>query len=366
MATSVHAHLLRIAHERGEELQRLLVLFALERLLYRLGRSDHAKKLVLKGAMLFQVWEGSLPRTTRDLDLLGVGESSAAAALTAFRELWCIDDVEDGLELDPDSLRTETIRDQGADIGLRIKCRVRLGNAVVPLQVDVGSGDAVRPSPRLIEYPTLLDPPAPRILAYPKEAVVAEKAQAMVELGLLNSRLKNYFDLCHLARTQRFDGVMLQDAIQATFKRRETPIPQAPIEGLGPEFAASSTKRAQWAGFQRRAGLPPEELSVVVETVRALVEPVVLALAGGARRWLPIFPGVVAARTLAAQEAEIGAAGRFPPLQPVRTHLNREFRFVHSGSRQALAARGSGVLGQKDCRSLRGRVSTRAGRSGLG
>lgn len=278
VAASVHARLLRLAHDRGEELQRLLVLFALERFLFRLGRSGYAKRFVLKGAMLFQVWEGRLPRTTRDLDLLGIGESSEEPILTTIREIWRIEHVKDGLELDDGSLTAEVIREHSVHAGLRIKCRVRLGNAVVPLQIDVGSGDAVHPSAQLIDYPTLLDLPAPRILAYPKEAVVAEKTQAMVELGLLNSRLKDYFDLGHLARTQAFDGTTLQEAMKATFDRRATPIPQERIQALSSEFVEDKTKQAQWIAFRRRASLDPQELSDVVATLRELVEPVLVAI----------------------------------------------------------------------------------------
>lgn len=231
--------------------------------------------------MLFQVWEGSLPRATRDLDLLGLGDNSEASVLATFEELWRIDDVDDGLALDQDSLTAETIRERAVYVGLRVKCRVHLGAAVIPLLIDIGSGDAVHPSPELIEYPTFLDLPAPRILAYPMEAVVAEKTQAMVELGLLSSRLKDYFDLCHLARTQAFNGKSLYEAMRATFDRRATPLPQVRIEALGPAFAEDPTKQVQWDAFQRRAGLDREELSAVVTTVRSLVEPVVLAIASG-------------------------------------------------------------------------------------
>ncbi|MCH7664515.1 MAG: nucleotidyl transferase AbiEii/AbiGii toxin family protein [Acidobacteria bacterium] len=129
------------------------------------------------------------------------------------------------------------------------------------------------------EYPTLLDFPAPKVLAYPREAVVAEKTQAMIELGLLNSRLKDYFDVSYLAQTYEFDGTRLQEALEATLRRRDTPVPEGRIEALEPEFAADADKQAQWYAFQRRADLPREELSAVVQQVRNFVELVLLALA---------------------------------------------------------------------------------------
>lgn len=293
VAASVHARLLRVAHERGEELQRLLVHFALERFLYRLGRSSHSAHYVLKGAMLFQAWDGSLPRATRDLDLLGMGESSENAIRYTFSEIWRIEDVEDGLKLDRTSLTSRVILDRSVGAPRRIRCRVHLGTASIPLQIDVGFGDAVHPAAELIEYPTLLDFPHPRVWAYPKEAVVAEKIHAIVDLGLRNSRLKDYFDLSHLAGTQSFAGRTLQEAIQATFDRRDTPIPQSHIDALGPGFAKDPMKQTQWAAFQRRAGLAPESLEHVVQKVRELVEPIVVAIGSGAdfsKTWPPGGP----------------------------------------------------------------------------
>jgi hypothetical protein len=175
VAASIHARLLGLARERGEELQRLLTHYALERFLYRLGRSGHAERFVLKGAMLFQVWSASVPRATRDLDLLGLGDSSESSILAALTEIWQISEVEDGLVLEQESMAAEVIRDRATYAGLRLRCRVLLGTAVIPLQIDIGFGDAVSPSAELIDYPTLLELPAPRVLAYPKEAVVAEK-----------------------------------------------------------------------------------------------------------------------------------------------------------------------------------------------
>jgi hypothetical protein len=278
---SIHARLLRIAHDRGEEYQRLLVLYALERFLYRLGRSEHSERYVLKGAMLFRVWEGALPRATRDLDLLGLGIGSQGSVLETLRQVWRIDEPDDGLELESSSLTVEAIRGQVIHAGWRARCRVRLGAAVIPLQIDVGMGDAVYPPAQLIEYPTLLDLPPPRVLAYPKEAVVAEKLHAMVELGLLNSRLKDYFDLDHLARRQAFDGRTLQQAIRSTFERRGTAIPGDRIEALGRAFVEDSMKQAQWSAFLRRVGLGSLELKEVVVRARALAEPPMLAAARG-------------------------------------------------------------------------------------
>lgn len=279
MAASVHARLLRLAHERGEELQRVLVKFSLERFLYRLGSSRYAKEYVLKGALLFQVWEGALPRMTRDLDLLAIGDNSEEAIRAAFREILEAEAPEDGLRFDSGSLAVEPIAEQTSYVGMRVKCRAFLGSATIPLQIDVGFGDTVFPRPKAIVYPTLLDFPAPQVMAYAMETVVAEKTQAMIERGLLNSRLKDYFDLCYLGRTQAFKGRKLQKAIDATLRRRKTPVPGDRIEGLSAKFATDPGKQAQWEAFQHRAGLAREELEDVVKLVSRFVSPVLEALA---------------------------------------------------------------------------------------
>ncbi|MGB3561588.1 MAG: nucleotidyl transferase AbiEii/AbiGii toxin family protein [Thermoanaerobaculia bacterium] len=293
LAASVHARLLRLAHERGEELQRVLVKFALERFLFRLGASRIAGQYVLKGALLFQVWEAGLPRMTRDLDLLGLGDNSEAAIRAAFREILEAQAPGDGLRFDPESVSVAPIAQQTTYVGMRVKCRAFLGKAIIPLQIDVGFGDRVFPEPETITYPTLLEFPAPRVLAYAKETVVAEKTQAMIELGLLNSRLKDYFDLCYLARTQSFDGRRLQEAITATLQRRKTPSPLDQPEGLSARFAAEAGKQAQWHAFQQRAGLAEEDLENVVEQVSSFVSPVLEAMALDeefAKQWPPAGP----------------------------------------------------------------------------
>jgi len=267
------------------------VKFALERFLYRLGASRFTGQYVLKGALLFQVWEGGLPRMTRDLDLLGLGDNSEAAIRAAFGEILEAQVLEDGLRFDPGSLSVEPIAQQTSYVGMRVKCRAFLGKAMIPLQIDVGFGDEVSPRPEAITYPTLLDFPAPRVLAYAKETVVAEKTQAVIELGLLNSRLKDYFDLCYLARTQSFDGRQFQKAIAATLQKRKTPAPEDQPEGLSAKFAAEPGKRAQWQAFQQRAGLAEEALEDVVKQVDSLVSPVLEAIARNERFAMDWPPG---------------------------------------------------------------------------
>jgi predicted nucleotidyltransferase component of viral defense system len=231
--------------------------FVIERLLYRLSQSARRDEFVLKGAMLFRVWTDQVYRPTRDVDLLGKGDNSESHVKQAFREL-CVQQVEDdGLVFDADSVTAERIKEDQDYEGVRIHCRVRLENAAITLQIDVGFGDAVTPRAARIQYPTILGFPAPEILAYPPQTVIAEKFHAMVALGIANSRMKDFFDLWVMGRTFEFAGPPLSRAIQATFRRRKTAVPATPPLALTDAFATDTQKAKQWTAFIKKGKLNP-------------------------------------------------------------------------------------------------------------
>ncbi|HWN68673.1 MAG TPA: nucleotidyl transferase AbiEii/AbiGii toxin family protein [Haliangium sp.] len=225
IGASVRARLLRIARERREDFQLLLTRYANERLLYRLSMSPHGSRFVLKGAALFTLWTGRPHRSTRDLDLLGFGEPTEQHVRSVFEQIIGLDVGDDGVVFDPSSLDVGLIREEQEYGGFRVTLRARVTSAQVRLQVDVGFGDAITPAAAMVDFPPLLDFPPPRLRAYPRETVVAEKLEAMVQLGLANSRMKDFFDIVVLSRMFEFDGVVLVDAIRATFQRRTTPSP---------------------------------------------------------------------------------------------------------------------------------------------
>jgi len=228
-----------------------------------LAQSEYAGEFILKGAMLFVLWTKSAHRPTRDLDLLGFGEASGERLTAVFLEL-CGAVVEpDGLEFDPDSIRVAEIREDQSYQGQRVKLNARLGNANIPIQVDIGFGDVVTLAAQVIDYPALLDLPAPRIRAYPPETVVAEKLQALVDLGMQNSRMKDFYDLWILARQFSFEGQTLVAAVSATFERRATTLPKTLPIGLSEEFANDEQKNKQWRAFLERTQLPERELSLL-------------------------------------------------------------------------------------------------------
>lgn len=232
LVASVRQRLLNLSRERKEDFQLVLTHYVIERFLYRLSQSPYAKRFVLKGAMLFALWTGYPYRTTRDLDLLGFGDASSKSLFEILKEV-CETPVEpDGLSFDSRSVKITEIRDIHAYPGQRIELIVYLGEARVLLQVDIGFGDVVTPSAKEVEYPTLLGLSPPRLSVYPKESFVSEKLESIVLLGMLNSRLKDFFDLWSLSTAFDFQGQILVKAVRATFNRRQTEIPHEVLTAL--------------------------------------------------------------------------------------------------------------------------------------
>ena len=269
IAASVRQRLLDHARERGEDFNYLLTRYANERLLYRLAESGYRDQFVLKGAVLFELWTATAHRATRDVDLLGFGEPAVAPVQAVFRDLCTMRVAPDGVHFLSASVRAEPIRERQAESGIRVRLIADLDGARISLQVDIGFGDVVTPDVLEAEFPTLLDFPAPRLQAYPRETVVAEKFEAMVRLGIANTRMKDYYDLWVMAMSFAFRGNSLAAALAATFSSRGTPLPiDAPV-ALSPEFSADPGKQAQWSAFVGRVDLSGcPSLDAVVATLR--------------------------------------------------------------------------------------------------
>lgn len=258
LAASVQGRLLHRAKARGDDYQTLLVAYACERFLYRLGISSVRDRFVLKGAMLLRLWSDQPYRATRDLDLLRQGGGSSET-IRADLEAVCVAEVEpDGLVFEPHSIQLEAISANSKYTGTRVTLLARSDRARITLQIDIGVGDAVFPLPQVRDYNTLLGFPAPQVLAYAPESVIAEKLEAILVLGDRNSRIKDYFDLRYLAERFEFDGATLAEAIRRTFARRGTPIPEDEPLGLTPAYWENPTRPTQVKAFARRAGLAVE------------------------------------------------------------------------------------------------------------
>ena len=272
VGVSVRARLLNVAKQRNQQFQLLLTRFALERLLHRLSLTPHRDRFVLKGAMLVTTWLDNPHRPTRDIDFLGFGDPSPEAMLNTFREI-CAVSIEDGVEFDVAALRVDQIREELEYGGLRIRTIATVGGARVNVVIDVGFGDAVEPGIEETELPVLLDLPAPRLRAYARETVIAEKFQAMVMLGRANSRMKDYYDIWMLSRTYEFADDRLARAIAATFARRQTEIPSEPPDALTSTFAEDPTKLRQWAAFATDIAAQPGYLAAVIADLATFLMP---------------------------------------------------------------------------------------------
>jgi len=295
LAASVRQRLLNLAHEQEEDFQVVLTTYAVERFLYRLSRSAYRDQFILKGAMLFRLWAQAPQRPTRDLDLSARGTNATDQLEDIFGEICRVSVEQDGLEFDPETVRTERIAEGQEYQGVRVRLAASLANARIPLQIDVGFGDAVTPEVKEITFSSMLDFPSARLYAYPWETVVAEKVHAMVRLGMPNSRMKDFYDVWILARRSWFEGRTLSRAIEATFRRRQTALPIEPPLALSSEFSEDSQKQAQWQAFVSRGKLDGREAGFeeVISALREfLLPPMTAAAAGNAFEmiWLPPGP----------------------------------------------------------------------------
>ena len=294
IAASIQARLLQRSRELNVEHQLTLARFGGERLLYRLSKSEFADRFILKGAALLLLWMGDATRPTKDVDLLGFGDTSTEALNKIFIAMCEVEAPDDGLTFMSDTVRVSAIREGQEYGGMRVTLMAMLGNIRIPLQVDVGAGDAVVPPPDTIDYPGLLDLPRARLRVYRPETSIAEKTEAMVRLAMANSRMKDFFDIHGLAITRPFEGDTLRQALAATFARRQTPLPSEVPLALTKEFGDDPQKGRQWAAFVGRIrGADHTDLSEVIDVLRAFLWPALQAAAKDERwphQWKPGGP----------------------------------------------------------------------------
>jgi hypothetical protein len=283
LAASVRQRLLNHSVNTKQDYQVVLAQYGFERLLYRLGRSQYAGQFTLKGALMFLVWTGEQYRPTRDMDLMSKQKRTAEELTVVFCDICKTDVSDDGLSLLGDTVSADSIRDDDEYGGMRVTLTGKLGQARIPIQIDIGFGDAVTPKAVAQDFPSLLDFAVPRILMYPRETAIAEKFHTIAVRGVLNSRMKDYYDICALCREFAFDGALLAKAIGATFRRRKTAVPDSLLDGLSDEFSLDEVKRVQWTSFIRRTTLriSEENLSDVVTSIRRFLMPPCLAASSG-------------------------------------------------------------------------------------
>jgi hypothetical protein len=281
LAASIRDRLLNKARAEKLDYNLLLTRYALERMIYRLSISAERDRFLLKGALLFDLWFDVPHRPTHDADFLGFGSAEIPQLEAVFRDI-CGIEVDDGILFDPDSVKAAEIRREANYAGIRVTLMGMLDKARCPVQADIGFGDAVVPGPDEVDYPVLLaEMPAPHLRVYPRYTVVAEKLEALTSLGMLNSRMKDYFDLWVLVRYSELDTQILIRAVAATFDRRQTRIPNGVPVGLSDEFANDPLKEKQWNAFLRKNSIAPKPLSEVVTDLRDFLMPVLASAAQG-------------------------------------------------------------------------------------
>jgi hypothetical protein len=277
---SIFQRLLNRAKTNKEDFNLLLSRYGMERFLYRLSVSPHNDWFILKGASLFLVWKGQNYRVTRDADLLGFGNADIEQLAGVFRDICQIELQGDGMIYLPESLSAEEIREDQEYDGVRITLVGMLNQARIPLQIDIGFGDAITPAPEQIEYPTLFDAPPPLLKAYPRYTLVAEKVEAMVKLGLANSRMKDFYDLWLVSKLFLFEGSVLRNALENTFNRRHTIFPASTPFAFTPAFFADPQKTVQWTAFVKKSkpDIPVGDLSAVIADIAVFLVPVIESL----------------------------------------------------------------------------------------
>jgi len=280
IAASVHQRLLNKAKESSRPFNEILQYFAIERFIYRLSMSPHADRFILKGALMLPVWSGPSSRSTLDIDLLGRIDNSLETIVAVMKDASSIDVENDGMSFDAHTITAHRITEDADYEGVRVRLQGMLGTARISLQIDIGFGDVIVPKPGKVTYPVILDFPAPELGGYTMESTIAEKFQAMVKLGIANSRMKDFYDIWFLSRMFDFKGKVLAEALIKTFENRNTPV-TIDSAVFDPSFPKERVKKSQWQGFIRKANLtgPPEDFEEVVAAIRGFLEPLVATLA---------------------------------------------------------------------------------------
>ena len=280
LAASVHQRLLNKARESSRPFNEILQYFAIERFIYRLSKSLHADQFILKGALMFSAWCGPASRPTMDIDLLGKIDNQLNTITTVMKDA-CLTDVEpDGISFNADTVEAVRITEDAEYEGVRVRVLGSLGKARISIQIDIGFGDVIVPDAGTVSYPAILDFPAPVLKGYTMESTIAEKFQSMVKLGVLNSRMKDFYDIWFLSRTFDFKGEILAEAIEKTFEKRSTPV-NLEAALFDPSFGVDRDKNVQWRGFIRKAKLvgAPDTFEEIVAAVRLFLEPLARAIA---------------------------------------------------------------------------------------
>ncbi len=294
LAASIHQRLLNSAKKSGRPFNELLQYYVIERFIFRLAQSPYEKNYLLKGALMFFAWNTKLPRPTKDVDLLGEINSSLDVIIDTMKKICQQKVKQDGISFHSESISATRITEDVEYEGARIRIPGNLGTIRVSIQIDIGFGDVITPKAIRFDYPTILGSPSPSIRGYSKESIISEKFHAMVKLGVLNSRMKDFYDIWWLSQQFYFKGLTLSSALRKTFENRKTEIISHPVV-FQKSFASDKSKQDQWRAFIQRTKIRdvPENFIVVLNELKAFIDPLIIALINKKampRAWKPSGP----------------------------------------------------------------------------
>jgi len=274
---SVRAQLQNKAKESNSPFAEVLQYYGMERFLYRISKSEYVNKFILKGALLFDVWQLKERRTTLDIDFLARFDNRIASIEKVIKTFCKVAVVPDGLAFDSETVKGQRIKEEAEYEGVRVKFVGFLDRSRVPMQIDVGFGDSIYPRPKTIEYPVILDFPKPKLKGYSLESVISEKFEAMIKLGLLNSRMKDFYDIWLMKRQFDFNGLNLSEAIKRTFTHRRTDLPKKRPIFAEEIYDEKSDRQTLWKAFLKKGDIKnvPEKLAITaVEIENFLIKPI--------------------------------------------------------------------------------------------
>ncbi len=277
LQASVKDRLLNIAKETNCPFLEILQHYGMERFLYRFSCSKYKDKFILKGALMFTVWQISERRTTLDIDFLANYDNQVVTIEKVIKDICNVSVIPDGLIFDAETVKGQRIKEEMEYEGVRVKFIGLLGRSRIPMQIDVGFGDIIYPSPKAIDYPVILDFPKPLLKGYPPESVVSEKFEAMIKLGFINSRMKDFYDIWLMIHRFNFNGLHLVEALKKTFKRRKTTLPRNKPFFAEEIYDEKSDRQTLWRAFLKKEGIKfaPEKLSDIArELEEFLIEPI--------------------------------------------------------------------------------------------
>ena len=279
LAESIRYQLLKISKERGETFDRILTLYGIERFLYRLSQSKWKDKFILKGAMLFTIWQDLPYRPTKDIDLLGVVKNDIKNIQGIFSKICSTNVIYDGLSFLAETINCENIQKGNQYKGIRVRLDAILVKARIRIQIDIGFGDLVTPAPKRVKLRPMLSFPGPSILAYSVNSVIAEKFHAMAKLGIANSRIKDFYDIWIISKYMPISGPVLFETIIQTFKRRGDELPGNVPFALTQSFWSDTLKQKQWLAYINKNKLSTDghDFQFVVEDIKRFFSPIITA-----------------------------------------------------------------------------------------